>query len=300
MTFVKRSLSFQIQLQGDTFDGGATTLSIEGIRSRATMQSWIGGNTAYGGHAVIQLWGMNPSDMAKLSIIGFTASKIGRNLITVLAGDETSGNYSEVFSGNIFAADIDYNAMPDVSITLSCSSSLDQQVQKADSTSVPGAGDVATMLQGICASCSPPLKFINNGVSAVLSNPAHWGSPEQQIREICISAGIPYKMEPGGTLQIWPRDQPIDNQTILMGPEQGMVGYPRYSGLGLDVTMEFSPSVQIGRQMQLVQFESKYPIPGVPGTFWINSVSHDLSAELPGGPWFTMVGLSNTQVYAFS
>lgn len=300
MTFVKRSLSFQIQLQGDTFDSGATTLSIEGIRSRATMQSWIGGNTAYGGHAVIQLWGMNPSDMAKLSIIGFTASKIGRNLITVLAGDETSGNYSEVFSGNIFAADIDYNAMPDVSITLSCSSSLDQQVQPIPATSVSGSADVATLLQSICAACRPPMNFINNGVSASLSNPAFAGSPEQQIRNICIAAGIPYKMEPANTLHIWSPDNPIDSQTIAMSPSYGMVGYPRYNNLGLDVTMEFNPSVQLGRHMQLLSFQSKYPIPGVPGTFFINNIAHDLSAELPGGPWFTVAGLSPTQIYAHS
>jgi hypothetical protein len=305
MTFVKRSLLFEIQLQGDTFDSGGNTLTLEGIRSRVTVQSWSGGNTAYGGHAVMQIWGMSPSDMAKISILGFDASRMGQNSITVLAGDDVTGNYSEVFSGNIFAAEIDYNSMPDVSITLTCSATLGQQVQPMPATSAPGSVNVATLLQSICAAANPPIQFTNNGVTAVLSNPAFAGSAKQQISQICIAAGIPYKMEPANTLTIWPRDKSVDGVTVQMDPAQGMVGYPRYSGLGLEVTMEFNPSLALGRQMTLSEPTSPssglpYPVPGMPGTFWINGIAHDLSAELPGGPWFSIASLSTTQIYAHS
>jgi hypothetical protein len=99
MTFVKRNLFFEIKLdvnssllgskdssQDATFDKGGTTLSLQGIRSRATIQSSVGGDTAFGGMAVVQIWGMDPNDMAKLSTMGFDQGKIGRNTISIQAG----------------------------------------------------------------------------------------------------------------------------------------------------------------------------------------------------------------------
>jgi len=37
-------------------------------------------------------------------------------------------------------------------------------------------------------------------------------------------------------------------------------------------------------------------VPGVPGTFWINIVAHELSSEMPDGPWFTHASVSEIQI----
>lgn len=307
MSFVKRHLQYKIDLnQGgtpnnsapDSFDNNSTSLGLDNIRSVASIQSVIGGDTAFGGRALIQLWGMKPSDMAKLSTLGFDQAKINKNKITIYAYSEgDTSNPVEVFSGGIFVAHINYNAMPDVSLELECWASIGQQTQKIAGTSLAGSSDVATMLKGICAACDPPVTFNNKGVSAKIANPAHSGSPSDQIADICIAAGIPYTLQ-GDTLAIWNKDTNPDNVIIEISPEQGMVGYPEYTQIGIDVTMEFNPEVQLSRQLQILPSSSKNPppIPGVPGTFWINVVEHELSSELPDGPWFTHASVSNIQI----
>src|SRR5690242_16953255 len=175
---------------------------------------------------------MKPSDMAQLSTLGFDQGKIGKNSIQINAynvgQDEDwshpTPNDIEVFSGGIFVAHINYNAMPDVSLELECWATINQQVQAIPGTSVQGSGDVAAMLQGICAACQPPMQFVNHGVTAKLSNPAYAGSAWQQIENICCDAGICY-MPQGNTLMIWPKDQSRDGVVITTGPDQGMVGY---------------------------------------------------------------------------
>ena len=310
MSFSKRGLGYVIDLnQGDnadssapdTFDNGANTLNLDFLRSVASIQSVIGGDTAFGGRALLQLWGMKPADMAQLSTLGFDQAKINKNKVTVFAYDlddqGKKSNEIEVFSGGIFVAHINYNAMPDVSLELECYASIGQQIQMVPGTSVQGSGDVATMLQGICAACDPPVTFVNNGVSAQLANPAHAGSPAQQIADICTASGIAYTLQ-GETLTIWNKDQNIDGVIVITGPDNGMVGYPEYTQIGIDVTMEFNPEVQLGRQLQILQASSGNPppVPGVPGTFYINIVEHELSSELPGGPWFTHASVSNIQI----
>lgn len=307
MSFVKRHLQYKIDLnQGGTpdnsapssFDNNSTSLGIDNIRSVASIQSVIGGDTAFGGRALLQLWGMKPSDMAQLSTLGFDQSKINKNKITVYAYDEgNDSNPIEVFSGGIFVAHINYNAMPDVSLELECWASIGQQTQTVPGTSVQGSGDVATMLQGICAACDPPVTFNNKGVSAKLANPAHAGSPSDQISDICIAAGVPYTLQ-GDTLTVWNKDTNPDGVIIEISPEKGMIGYPEYTQIGIDVTMEFNPEVQLGRQLQILpsNVSNPPPVPGVPGTFWINVVEHELSSELPDGPWFTHASVSNIQI----
>ncbi|HJR11539.1 MAG TPA: hypothetical protein VJ823_09015 [Rhodanobacteraceae bacterium] len=307
MSFTKRHLQYVIDLNKggtpdnsppSTFDNGSQELTIFDVRSVASIQSVIGGDTAFGGRALLQIWGMKPADMAQLSTLGFDQARINKNKVTVFAYDEDNpDNPVQVFSGGIFVAHINYNAMPDVSLTLECYATIDQQTQMVPGTSVAGSGDVATMLQGICAACNPPVTFVNKGVSAQLANPASAGSPAQQIADICTSAGIPHTLQ-DDTLTIWPKDTNVDGVVIETGPDKGMVGYPEYTQIGIDVTMEFNPDVQLGRQLQIlpVNVSNPLPVPGVPGTFWINIVEHELSSEMPDGPWFTHASVSNIQI----
>lgn len=306
MSFTKRGLAFVIQLnagddaQGQSsnylFDNGADTLNIQGIRSMVSCQSVTGGDVAFAGQALIQLWGMKPADMAQLSTLGFDQKKFGINTITVFAYDEDNpSGQVEVFSGGIFNAHINYNAMPDVSLELECWSTINQQVQSIAGTSVQGVGDVAAMLKGICAASNPPVTFVNHGVVAKLANPAYAGSQYQQIESICCDAGIPHTFH-GNTLTIWPNGTNADGVIITTGPGLGMVGYPEYNLRGLDVTMEFNPEVQLWRQLTILQGSNDLPVPGVPGTFWINVVTHELSCEMPGGPWFTHASVSERQI----
>jgi hypothetical protein len=312
VSFTKRHLRYVIQLNNgglnlsggapETFEDGSDRLTIEGLRSVASLLGVQGGATPFVSHAQIQLWGMKPADMAKLSTLGLDIARINKNTVQVFAYDDgNSANAAQVFAGTISNARLNYNAMPDVSLELECYGTFAQQTQAIAGTSVKGSGDVVAMLQGICAACDPPLKLVDNGISKKLSNPAHAYSAFDQINEICNAVGILYKID-GDTLTIWESGTNIDGVTINTGPGLGMVGYPEYNMMGFDVTMEFSRSVQLGRQLQILPSESPgaLPIPGVPGTYWIWAVEHELSSEMPGGPWLTHARLAAHGTYPHS
>jgi hypothetical protein len=198
-------------------------------------------------------------------------------------------------------ARLNYNATPDVSMEIDCYGAGDQQTQAIPATSVQGDGDVVTMLQSICAACDPPVKLVNKGISAKLSNPAYAGSAEQQIRSICLDSSTAYTLQ-GGVLTIWDGNKNIDGVTIKVGPDSGMVGYPEYSLMGFDVTTGFSQEIQVGRQlsMQKSNDPNALPVPGIPGTYFIRMVEHELSSEMPDGPWFTHAHVTAAGVSARS
>jgi hypothetical protein len=304
MSFTKRHLRYVIELNkgsnaqsgpGSTFDDGSNALNLENLRSVASIQSSVGGNTPFGSSAIIQIWGMKPSDMAQLSTLGFYLNRYNRNKITVFAYSDGNSsaetNATQIYIGNIYTARINYNAMPDVSLELECHATLDQQTQSISGTSAAGASDVASMLQGICAACNPPVTFVNKGVTAKLSNHAVGGSPAHQIEDICMSASICYALQ-DDTLTIWNNNTNIDGVIVTTGPNNGMVGYPEYNMQGMDITMGFNPEVQWGRQISIVSDNKGPPIPGMPGTYWINVAGHELSSEMPDGPWFTHASVS--------
>lgn len=311
--FAARDLEIQLVLNGSTFDGSNSVLTLSGLRSWATIQATVGGATPFFSQAQLRIEGMRGSDMAQLSTLGLTSGYYTKNAVRVNAvSTDTSGvrRSTLVFVGQIFGGYVDYNAQPDVGVVLSCSSTFGAQLPGIAPSSYKGSVAVAQMLSAICAASNPPLKLVNNGVTAVLANHAVGGSPMNQIIDICLASLTNY-MIAGDTLYIWPQGQTRDNVIITLSPTTGMKGYPMYSAQGIDVEMEFNPDVELGRQMTVV---SSIPAPapnapqapdgtvpiGANGTFYIYDVAHELSANVYNGPWFTKakLGTSNTQLRA--
>ena len=314
MSFIKRHLKYVIKLgsgsfdlpenQQETFDDGSTVLTLDGFRSVASIQAVQGGLSPFVGRSLIQLWGMKPADMAKLSTLGFDIARMGKNALWVFAYNEGNASSAiQVFAGTIQTARLNYNAMPDVLLELDCYGAGDQQLQAISGTSKSGSGDVAAMLQGICSACNPPVKFVNKGVQANLVNHAVDGSAFDQIDNICCAVpNLAYTLQ-GGVLTIWNANQSIDGVSVDTGPDIGMVGYPEYSRMGFDLTMQFNPDVQVGRLMNLQasQAPNAIPVPGIPSSnLFIRMVEHELSSEMPDGPWFTHAHLAAAGVTARS
>lgn len=309
--FAQRDLAIQLNLAGSTFDGSNNVLTLRGLRSWATIQATTGGATPFFSQAQVRIEGMLGSDMAQLSTLGLTAGYYTPNVITVSAvstqGDGTVAS-SLAFSGQIFDGFVDYNSQPNVGVVLRCSATFAAQIAGVAPSSYRGSVAVATMLQAICAAASPPLTFVNNGVTAVLSNHAIGGSVMDQIADICLATLTNWSIV-NGTLYVWPQGATRDAQIVTIGPDTGMKGYPMYAAQGIDVAMEYNQDVELGRQMTV---ESSVPPPGpnaptsiggvtpigANGTFWIGGVTHELSANVVNGPWFTKANLTvvNTQL----
>ena len=314
MSFVKRKIKIQMVLNGDTFDNGANTITLEGMRTRISVVSTVGGVTPAMSKMELQVWGMKPSDLARISTLGMKMLENNPTLISVKAGDD-KGGMSLVFLGAIAFANIDYNAMPDVCLEIQANTTYNYQIQPMAGTSYPGRVSASTLLKAICAACKPPLNFADpKGFDGQLSNHAVAGSPFWQIADICGAAGCNWTIS-NGTLTIWPTNTFIDDSPILVSSGRGLVGYPCYSNGGIDVVMEYNPSVMLGRKIQiqtdmpqptakrLSEVNKQSPTPlvsGSNGTFGISMVSHDLSSELPGGPWFTKAWVTQILAREFS
>lgn len=311
--FAARDLQVQLALNGSTFDGTNDVLTLRGLRAWATVQATCGGATPFMSQAQIRLDGLLGSDMAQLSTLGLTSGYYTKNAIQVAAvTTQPNGTSSStiVFAGSIFGAFVDYNSQPLVGVVLSCSSTFAAQLPGLAPSSYKGSVAAASMLSAICAAANPPLQFVNNGVTAVLSNHAVGGSAMDQIVDICLATLTNYTIE-NQVLTIWPQGQTRDATIITVSPSTGLKGYPMYSAQGVDVEMEFNPDVALGRQMT-VQSSIPAPGPNAPtapdgtnpiganGTFYIYDVTHELSSNVPDGPWFTKakLGTSNTQLRA--
>lgn len=307
MSFIERKIDVQIALDSDTFDGSNNTVLLQGLRCQATIQSTVGGATPFQSNALLRISGMRGTDMAKLSTLGLVSGIYRKNLIQITAGDDAAG-MSMVFSGSIYGGFVDYNAMPDVAVELMASATVAAQMSVVAGSSYKGTMNVASMLQAIASNASPPMAFLNAGASAVLSNHAVGGSTWDQIKDICQAAGISYGIDHStspATLVIFPKNGSRENTVISVDANSGLVGYPMYSVRGIDIVTEFNPNISWGRRVKVSSSVPK-PGPGAPirpidnvaplganGTFQVIDVVHDLSSQIPIGPWFSRVQLSS-------
>lgn len=302
-SLVERKIDVQMALDGDTFDGSNNLVQLSGLRCQVTI-TLVGGKL---GPAVsnmqARISGMKNADMAKLSTLGYDAYWFHKNAINVYAGDDVNG-MSLVFQGAITYGNVDYNSMPDVGLEILASGLASDKYASIAANSFKGDVAVASVIESIAGSMGK--RLVNNGVTAVLSNPAVAGTGIDQIRDICKAANINW-MPKGGAIYIWPDGGSINNEVINVGPSTGMVGYPRYIAMGLKVTSVFNPSIEPGR---LIKVTSSTPAPsaksgivasgavapGANGTFNCGVVTHDLASQTPGGPWFTEMDLYSGNV----
>lgn len=310
MSFIERKIDVRIALNGTTFDGSNDTLLLQGMRCQATIENYSGGLGSYGSAMQLRVNGMREDDMAKLSTMGFSSGTgYKMNAIELFAGDDQVG-MALIFSGAIYAGMVDYAAMPDVGVNFVAHAVFNEKMTAIAASSYKGDMDVAVMLQGLAHAAG--WAFENAGVTAKLSNHACGGSVVDQIEDICLAAGIRYDVKPGPTktLVIWPAGGARDNTVIELSPEKGLVGYPEYAMNSVMVTSVFNPNIEFGRRVKVVssipnfsaksqrEFGGRVAPPGQGDAFYCWNVTHDLSSQMPGGPWFTRAQLGDDNFHA--
>lgn len=244
MALVQRKLRATITLaaisgQAQTFpnSGGSDTVVIENLRMSAVVLH-------AGGHADgtldLVIYGLSESTINKLATLGMRLNNIPKNLIVLEAGDDQSG-MATVFTGFMVQAVADFNAQPEVCLRLSAHTLAPQLAAPTKASSFPGSADVATMMAGFAATMG--LKFENSGVTTVLFNQYFSGSVKTQVQDCADAAGISWNHGEGGVLAIWPKFGSRGGAIPLLSAETGMIGYPVYSALGVDVKSLFNRSV---------------------------------------------------------
>lgn len=278
MSFVQRAITVAITLGVGNFgEGKGETVTIKGHRVECGI---VKAGGASQGQAQLRIYGMSLSTMNKLSNLGLLVTSIAKNIIVVTAGD-VGTELGVVFQGNIFEAWIDADGMPEVAFVISAFSAGYAAMRRAPPRSYGGPTSAASVMASLAT--QEGFAFENSGVTVMLADPYFPGTPYAQM-ERCAKAGGFNMIVDNGTLAIWPKGSNRRGAVPLISPKTGLVGYPAYTSQGIIVRTEYSPSVGYG---SLIQVESEFT-PAC-GQWVVQRLEYRLSAETPGGDWFTIM-----------
>ena len=150
--------------------------------------------------------------------------------------------------------------------------------------------------------------FENNGVNVTLASPYFAGSALEQAHAIARAGNFELyadTSEVPTVLAIWPKTGTRGGHVPIISAATGLVGYPRYQSNGMSFRCLYNPSIKLGGVIEMRSSVGGAPktvpasdnrVPpgtqtGGPNGTWmvVSPMTHDLSAQVPGGPWFMSV-----------
>lgn len=278
-TLIRRVLTVTFTLGGGTFvESGTDQITVSGLRATATVTRNGGLSAA---HLSLRIYGMTLSVMNQLTQLGSPVGFVSHNFVAVIAGDAING-MSLIFTGQSLGTWVDASGTPDVALVCEAVEGQYLNVAPANPTSYEGTVSVATILQGIATQMGYTLE--NNGVNTTLTDQYLPGTLVEQAFRVAEGANINLSLfATTSTMAIWPKyGSRSTSKPPLVSVETGMKDYPVHTQYGISVSSIFNPNIQAGCQLQVQSILT--PASGLWATY---AVTHDLSSETPGGPWFT-------------
>lgn len=279
MSYVQRDIQIQFILgQGSFGETGSDTVTVRGLRISCTIVK--AGGLSLGG-AQVRIYGLPLSVMNQLNTLGMPLTFTRRNTIIISAGD-VGGQLSKVYEGTIIEAWADLDSQPEAAFNVEAYVAAFNAASATKASSFKGISDVATVLGVLVTKCNPVLTLENHGVNVKLSDVYLSGSPINQIQQVCEHANISYVIDKG-VLAIWPSNGSRGTNKIIIEPPPAgtLVGYPKYTGQGIQIKIEFTPVIEYGNTITL-----KSSIPAACGDWIVYKLTYNLEAQVPGGEWF--------------
>ncbi|MGK8226365.1 hypothetical protein ACDY94_03755 [Escherichia coli] len=278
MTYKKRNLKFEFSLTDQVFDGSQgpgnnNVLTIENARAVVEYNG-------YGGSALTtltaSLYGLNLSNMAKLSYAGNQRGKTKNNWMKVWAQDEL------IFMGTITFATTDFNEAPDAPLLIEAHALGAERSLPAKPFAVDGDVDVIDAIRAIANPLGIMVSVLED-IKFPISNPYVVGDPVSQIIQLAQMAHLNIDCSTQ-VIRIWTQQGSWDDVVPFVSKGSGLIGYPVWSRDGLYLTTMFSSNLIAPRKMKL-----ETELPGASGMYTISTVKHILSTWIEGGPWFSFV-----------
>lgn len=289
MSLVNRMLTASFMLASGSFNSSGSNSSTVGYPLRMTFKGVAAGSATMV-NCEMAIYGMPLSDMNQLTTLGTQTTQIGKNTVSVQAGDAVNG-MTNIFSGTITRAWVDAQAMPQVCFRLIAVTAGDQAIAPAAPTSYAGGTSVSTVMGGIAGQMG--MQFEDNGGAGAtqLSNPYFPGSLRQQALDCAEAANCEHIIHLN-TLAIWPAGQSrASGGSPLVSPQTGMAGYPMFDGANILVRTLFNPSILPGGAITV-----QSDLTPACGNWNVTKIEYDLEGNVPHGRWFqNLVGSSAGQ-----
>jgi hypothetical protein len=306
----KKELRFIITLEqnGATFDSAssANQITLEGFRATCDVDK-AGGFQMNTMRA--QIYGVSQSHMNTLTSLQWQPDTIKKNQIEVYAIDGQQETL--IFVGNIGNCWANYAGMPEVFLEIQAFAAFINQVTPVSPTSVPGPTvDVGTMMGQLAQSMG--YTFENNLLQPITLPKLYLaGTLWSQAQTLATNAKIDVYLD-DNILAITTSGNPRNvqgTQVPQISAASGMVGYPTFGadnrGPSIVVQTLFNPSIRYGSQVQVVTsiqpaitnaLTSLPPAQRANGFWIVNSLSHHLQSETPGGAWFSRLSCGKQKV----
>jgi hypothetical protein len=287
LAYAKRKINVTFNMASNFSAGTYNSSKIEGLRVSATI-SMSGAPSL----ATLQMrvWGLALSRMNDLTTITWLMNYNRNNTVTLEAGDDING-MTQVFTGTINTAFMEGANQPEVSFYVESQIGSAEMLKPGTPISTEGQTDVAQQMQTLAAQMG--LGFKNNGVNVQLNQSYVPSTLMEQAHALADHANIEMTINPTTkTLIIYPKggsSNAAGDSIPLVSADTGMHDYPSFNQSGLAVTTQFNPNLNVGGQVQI-----RSQITPINGTFTIQTLTHVLESELPGGKW-----ISSFQAYNF-
>ncbi|AOM39685.1 baseplate hub protein [Xenorhabdus hominickii] len=271
MSYIQRNIKVEFTLeQGKTFQGGGDTLTISNMRCYVTIGAYGG---VSGTEVTLHLWGLSDSQMTTLSRKSMWVDGAPMNQMRVWAGEKL------IFEGIIRDAYADFNQMPDVPLIIAADMMFKLRGQAVAPFSAAGDVPIDNIIMPMAKSIG--LAYENAGVTGVRPNPYFDGNIVQQMLQAAESVNAYIDIDTD-KVTIWPKNGTRRGSTLFISPENGLIGYPVFTGRGLSITTMFEPELVIGRKVEL-----KTSLPNASAVYIATSAEHHLTSWIEGGQWHT-------------
>lgn len=288
-SFQRRSLRITFQLASGSFDkeGEPDIVVLEDFRTRVRVEAPGGFTLA---RCQASIYGISKETMDRLTFINYQNLDFMRNTIKVEATDD-DGEYSVVFFGEIFQAMPDYNSMPDVPFHVEAMSGMIGKLAVASPGTFPGARKVSEIMKTLADGLG--MNFENNGVDTVVTDMVLTGSNLDQAQALAEAADIQmWYLPQEQVLAIAPKGQPRESTEYEYSESTGLIGFPVKLHVGIQFQSIYRREIRHGTKILM---DSAAPICN--GEWYIIGITYDLSAELPGGPWFSSLVATPYQTF---
>lgn len=283
--YAQRVIELTFQLGGSSvFTGGGDTLTVSGLRVETTISRV---STPSAANAVVRVYGLSLDHINTLTKAG-TSYYASPNTLQIKAGDK-GGATTVVFTGIIYEAYPDFDGQPEVAFTLIAGASTGLQLKPVKPISFPSSVSAEQALTQVFQPAG--IKISNLGVNVQIAAPYLWGTVWQQALQVVQAAQCAayYDSDKKEFVIMSKLGNGVSSpgQPILLAPETGMIGYPRFEQNKIVVSSLFRGSV-LTRPTDVVRVKSQ--LTSANGLWTAFNVDLVLASESPNGDWKMVVG----------
>jgi hypothetical protein len=202
------------------------------------------------------------------------------NSILVQAGN-AGGPLKSIFEGKIFIAEPDFNSMPDTSLIITANGGRSMQMKPVSPNTFKGGVSTETVMRKMAQQAGFTLE--NNGVTAQLDNPYFPGTLWSQLDLAARAANCFFCLDTvNKVVAIWPKTGGRAGDPVLVAPETGAIGYPRFSLTAIKVRTLFDSRIEVGKPIEV-----RSQLTAASGKWNVGLCGHTLESKTAGGSWET-------------